>query len=203
MKRILIILSLLMLIITIININSTYSKYYTEVTGEYAREIGKWVIKINEQEIYSEDGQKVTFTIEPELIEKENVKAGKIAPGTEIYADVDINPSGTDVAIKYEVKLNEEQLQDMPIGLTVQKQTEGNELIQTGTNTYTGIIPLEDVTGGKIETIRLNLEWINDELKNESDTEIGTIYENSVGIPIEVTVTQYLGEEITPYTNQE
>ncbi len=200
MKRILIILSLLMLIITIMNINSTYSKYYTEVNGEYTREIGQWKIKINTQEIYSEDGQKVTFTMSPILEEKENVKEGKIAPGTKINSDIDIDPTGTDVAVRYDIKLNCEELQDVPMEVSIEEKNSGRELVKTDVDTYTGVIPLSDIQSGKIDKITITLTWTNDEANNESDTQEGTIYGNSVNIPVEVTATQYLGEEITLYT---
>lgn len=200
MKRILTILSLLMLIITIININSTYSKYYTEVNGQYQREVGKWKIKVNQKEIYSEDGQTENFTIEPAMEEKQNTKSGKIAPGTELYADIDIDPSETDVVVRYDMKLNCEQLQGMPITLEINKINIGNELIKTGIDTYTAIIPLENIRAKEIQKIRLTFKWENNELQNENDTEKGKIYGNKVEIPVEITFTQYLGEEITPYT---
>lgn len=200
MKRILTILSLLMLIITIMNINSTYSKYFTEVNGEYSKEVGKWKIKVNEQEIYSENGQTVEFTISPALEQKQNVKTGKIAPGIELYSDIEIDPSETDVVVRYDMKLNYEQLQNMPIVLEIEKKDAGSELIKTGIDTYTAIIPLENIKANEKEKIRLTFKWANDELQNESDAEKGKIYGNKVEVPVEITFTQYLGEEITPYT---
>ena len=38
--------------------------------------------------------------------------------------------------------------------------------------------------------------WYEDESTNERDTEMGSVENNAINIPISVKVTQYLGEEI-------
>ena len=56
MKKVLKILTLVMLIITIIKIGDTYSRYYTSAsTNNLSKDIGEWIIKVNEMDIYSED----------------------------------------------------------------------------------------------------------------------------------------------------
>ena len=49
-------------------------------------------------------------------------------------------------------------------------------------------------------TLRINLTWDNDVNYNSNDTKLGTTEDNKIRIPVGVSVTQYLGETITPYT---
>ena len=45
--------------------------------------------------------------------------------------------------------------------------------------------------------------WVDDELNNEEDTELGKEETHQLQIPIRVHAIQYLGEEIIPYTGEE
>ena len=75
------------------------------------------------------------------------------------------------------------------------------ELIKTGPNTYTGTISLSDVQTGKKANIRAYLLWLNNETKNEADTEIATTGQReTLNVSLKATVSQYLGEEIIEYT---
>ena len=66
-------------------------------------------------------------------------------------------------------------------------------------NTYTGVIPLSDIKNGKTNKIKVKINWENDENNNKMDTTIGTLKSYTINIPINVTATQYLGEEIKEY----
>ena len=75
-----------------------------------------------------------------------------------------------------------------------------NTLVQTGENTYSGIISLADVQAGNKANVRCYVTWANDENKNEEDTAVGTGAELAdISLSANVAVTQYLGEELTPY----
>ena len=51
MRKIWILSAIAMLIITFYQINTTYAKYMTEVNVDANEQIGKWLIKVNEQNI--------------------------------------------------------------------------------------------------------------------------------------------------------
>ena len=68
-------------------------------------------------------------------------------------------------------------------------------------NKHSNIILLEDIDDGETNTIRVYIEWVNDEDNNEKDSELGTVLNNQISIPVSVDVTQYIdGDTLTPYT---
>ena len=72
-------------------------------------------------------------------------------------------------------------------------------MIRTDESTYTGVITLNDIKEKKVNNIRVKITWLNDEENNKADTTMGTIENYKINIPIEVDVTQYLGETIEEY----
>ena len=60
-------------------------------------------------------------------------------------------------------------------------------------------IPRKEIKENKKNNIRVNVVWNNIEENSVEDSKIGLIYNNKLDIPVTVTVTQYLGEEIKEY----
>ena len=202
MKKVLKILTLIMLILTILKITDTYAKYFTQTTGTLELEVGKWVIKLNEVDIYSDAGETIEFLIEPDpnLISSSNTAPGKISPASTWYADVILNSEGTEVAIRYDIEIDLSCYENVSLEHAISVEGVAREIKRTGENTYTGIISLAEVQANQLETIRCSIKWNNDENKNLEDTAIGEVYGQSFEIPVKVTCTQYLGEEIIEYT---
>ena len=141
MKKVLKILTLVMLIITIIKIGDTYSRYYTSAnTSNLSKDIGEWIIKVNEMDIYSEDGDTVEFTLENfGNFTNPNTDPTKISPGNKGYTDIVIDPTGTDVAVRYDIELAEELLQvkeilGISISFELQNPTENMQLVKISEN---------------------------------------------------------------------
>lgn len=207
MKKVLKILTLVMLIITIIKIGDTYSRYYTSAnTSNLSKDIGEWIIKVNEKDIYSETGQKVEFTLNNfSNFTNTNTDPTKISPGNKGYTDIVIDPTGTDVAVRYDIEFNEAFLESkestgINISLELQNPTENMQFVKIRENKYSGIISLADIQENQKATIRYYIEWTNDdnnESRNESDTMLATYGERLTIVPaVLVTVTQYLGEPL-------
>lgn len=206
MKKVLKILTLIMLIFTIVKIGDTYSKYYSSAhTNSLSKDIGEWVIKLNDLDIYAENGAKVQFTLNKfNNFSNEYASPDKIAPSSKGYTDIAINPAGTDVAVRYDIQLDLSSITDKGINaeawLEIQSPTANMQFKRTEENTYSGTISLADVQTNQIATIRCYVEWLNDETKNQQDTVIGSKTEReTIDIPVTVTVTQYLGEELVEY----
>ena len=203
MKKVLKILTLVMLIITIIKIGDTYSRYFTSAsTNNLSKDIGEWIIKVNEMDIYSEDGDTVEFTLENfGNFANPNTDPTKISPGNKGYTDIVIDPTGTDVAVRYDIEFNEDMILEFQnfwgfkMSLELQNPTENMRLVKISDSKYSGTISLDDIQKNKMVTIRYYFEWINDEEKNDIDTIVGTQGLN-IEVPINITVTQYLGEEL-------
>lgn len=194
MKKVLKILTLIMLIFTILKIADTYAKYYASAhTTTLSKEVGQWVIKVNEMDIYSETGETVEFEVDNfGNFSNPHATPDKISPGSEGYADIIIDPTGTDVAVKYEIVLN---VSNLPEGVTVclEMATGENTLDLTGENKYTGTISLADVQAGNTANIRCYIRWENLEGNNANDTTLGTTLGQELSVTATVTVRQYLG----------
>ena len=198
-RKIIILVCMCTILILIYEIIHIYAIFYSEVTGNVEMKNGKWVIEINGTEISK--GIQKDFVIDQINIEQsEHVKNGKLAPGLSGNFEIQINPKNTDVSVKYEISLNEENLKNSSLKIKSISETEyNNELIRTEKNTYTAVIPVEKIKQNATNSVKIEVEWENQEENNEEDTKEGSKYQSVLQIPISVRVSQYLGEEIFPY----
>ena len=205
MKKVLKILTLIMLIFTIWKISDTYAKYFVKAqTSTLVQEVGKWVIKINNMDIYSEQGESVEFELNNFTSGSGgNTAPGKIAPGSEVYTDIVIDPTGTEVAVRYDIEVDLTAFSNLAVKARVEMASGENTLVQTGENTYTGTLTLSEVQAGDTADVRIYLTWENDKTKNEEDSETGSVADKTITVSANVTVSQYLGEEITEYVEVE
>lgn len=198
-KKIIILAYICSMLILIYETIHIYAIFYSEVTGNVQLRNGTWNIVINGTEI--SNGVEKNFEINNVNIkENEHVKPGKLAPGLSGDFELLIIPQNTDVSIKYDISLNTENMKNSSLKIkSVEEKEYNNELIQTGENTYTAIIPLEKIKQGKNNRIKIEVEWENIETNNEEDTEEGKVYQSKLKIPIKFVASQYLGETIIPY----
>ena len=198
-KKILIILTSIMFIITIYQIIRTYALFQTEKDVTIEIPIAKWNVELNGHDITDGYSQQIVIT-DFSVIADSNVKPGKIAPGMRGMVDLTIDPVDTDVSVRYDITLGD--IGDQPIELLSVEIIEGEgELVCTDTDTFTGVIELDDIKNGDGEvTVRIAILWTNDEANNEIDTQIGTNFTRTLDIPIRLTASQYLGEEIEDAT---
>ncbi len=201
MKKIYILISMILIVVTLYNIADSYAKYVTQVSGSMEKQAGAWVIKVNDRDISSKTSTK-TFTINNlTLLNNEYVIDGKIAPNSVGYFDISIDPTGTSTAIKFDVTLdlsdfeNVEAIHFESACLVVNEEENPSGMTRTAKNTYTGIIPLSDVKQNTITTARLYIKWED----SETDIDLGLIKNNQLDLPIEVDVSQYMGEELVEY----
>lgn len=152
-----------------ITLKATYSKYKEQISGNTKIEIASWNIKVNNEAI----NHKTTLTnnIEPTFLENEHIKNGVLAPGSEGYYDIIIDPSEVDVSFTYKLTVlvsPDSTVKDLII-------TGYEENIADGTN----IIKYQDAITGTIEknstkkTIRIYIKWEDDEntvMDNIADT---------------------------------
>lgn len=189
-------LFLVVLVYTVYNIYETYALLETDeiVTNDF--NTANWNILINDTLL---SGEETSFKIDKIKIDENSfVKENKLAPGTSGYFDILIDPSSTDVSIKYDINFD---FSKVPPGIDIVsiKETSGSSLIKTGESTYTNVITLKEIKENKKNNIRVNVTWNNIEDNNLEDSKLGLIYDNKLDIPVTITVTQYLGEEIREY----
>ena len=158
--------------------------------------IGKWTIKLNNNDITN--GTTVEFPIENFTTNENNhTTSGYFGPGSSGYFDVVLDPGDTDVSIRYDITLD--IAEDLPGNISYYLSVDGNSMTRTGEFTYSGVLDIEDIDDGVTPTLRINIAWNDIGSYNESDTNLGIVYNNNITIPVIVHVIQYLGEPILPY----
>lgn len=207
MKKIWILSSLIMILITFYQINQTYAKYSSQAKGTVEEEIGAWIVKINGKNIATEE-EVQNFTINQLNYNSNNyVAEGKIAPGLLGYFDIEIDATEASVAVRYDVKIDFASL-DISDAINFSKLVkvvdgiESEEgITKTDVNTYTGVVSIEDIDAGKINTVRVYIGWDDDGTgqNDEADSILGSQKDIQVSIPVELKANQYLGEEIIEY----
>ena len=176
----------------------SYALFESQRINTSNLEIAKWTVKVNDNML---SGSTSSFTINNfTWSTSEYVKEGKAAPGLNGYFDIEIDPNDADTSIKYDVTFDFSVLDSNQFSITEIKEIDDKSIVRTGEYTYSNIILLDDIKTGETNTIRVYIEWINDENNNEKDSELGTVLNNQVMIPVAVDVTQYVeGDTLTAY----
>lgn len=198
-NKIIYIVCAIMIFISIYEIKNTYGLFESKKEIDIDKSVAKWNIYINDNNLNTTE----TFTIDNFTFqETDTVAKDKIAPGILGWFDILIDARDTQVSIIYEITFDFTSLSS---NITVEKIEEinGRKIIKTGPNTYSNYITLDDINNNVKDTIRVHIKWNNDEENNENDTNIGIIKNNSIKIPVSITVSQYLNDTIEPYNEQE
>ena len=193
MKKSLLFMFFLMLFFTLYQIVDTYALFESNKNYEVTKDIAKWIIKVNGNDVTKTD----SFVVEQiNYDDSEYVIKGKIAPSLKGYFDIVIDAKEAEVYSLYNIDFDFTNLSSS-LKISSIEELNGNNLLLSNIDTYSGVILLSD--DNKIHTIRVTLFWENNEDNNEQDSLIGT--ENKViNIPISVNILQYLGEELSIYT---
>jgi len=196
-KRILILFSLIALAFTIYMIAQIYALFYTEAQGTTNHNIAKWVIVVNEVDIVS--AQVEEFSLGTFNVEGTSGAEGKFSPGMTGYYEIVIEPRNTQVSVRYDITVDDTSIKANNIHLIAVEETKvKNTITRTGKNTYTGIIPLSAINGTYINNIKFIFKWE----EGENPDEEAALNISSVQVPMQVKVTQYLGEHITEYVSE-
>ena len=132
------------------------------------------------------------------------VAPNKIAPGASGYFEIEIDPTGTSVAVRYDVTLDTTGLNalDEIEFSSAKKVVNGSEvtggIVKSAANTYSGTISLSDVQSGTPTVLRFYITWENKgtDAGDEDDSALGLVEQQDIGLPVSVVVSQYSGETI-------
>ena len=193
------IMTLLVLVVAIFVIAGTYARYSSTGTATATMGIAKWSVALTSggNDLLS-DTQEIAFTVQ----ENENVAAGKIAPGSTAIGTVELDLTGTEVAVDFYATIDETALSAQNLGLSYDKLKLTTKL--GNTNLVSGeplTISLENGSAftaqNGVKTITLELTWENDDENNLDDTAMGAAGSNIV-IPVTFTVEQHIGPSTSP-----
>lgn len=166
---------ILAIFILIATIGGTYSRYTSTGSGTGTAQVAKWAVKINNADITTTNTFNVTFN----EVANANVVDSKIAPGSSLYADFVIDPTGSEVAIDYDFALSAITASSggVPTGIALEKVVlvDGNsetELTADGAGKYNGSIALASqnaaLTSSAAQTVRVYIKWTNSDEESPS-----------------------------------
>lgn len=214
-KRIKVILLILILILLVLIINSTYSKYAIESQAIVSRKIAGWIIKINDTDITaikdensgSTNPDGVTFNITGDDVKWEqdsHVTEGNIIPGIKGYFYLRIDPTQTQTALKYTIDIDISNILKDNVNFKINNISEINNnkelhiINQKGLAKVQRIKLLDEIKSEddlkRIDIIKVDLEWVNDEKYDRFDTAVGETVDKKFIIPVKVHAIQYTGE---------
>lgn len=223
-KKIRFVILIIILILLVLIIRTTYSKYYNQADSQISENLGKWIIKINDKDITKpdENGKIGEFVIDSENFvwdweSAPHVQSPKVAPGMEGYFNLKIDPTGTQVSIKYTITIDDSKIEEM----LKNAGAEGENLIErlnlkitglkengvnveelprdeAGNIVITKVKTLEQISSNKesdrIDNLQIQVTWVNNEDNNDIDSKLGSVANSIIQLPIKVDVIQWLGE---------
>lgn len=172
----------------------TYTAYETKTEGKITPSIAKWNIKVDGFTVTSSEVK--TIGLSNITWNSNNAVSNKAVPGSTGVAKITIDPVDTDVAIKYTIEVVDKDIDDTKFLDVIDIKDNNNTLIQTGVNTYVGIITLEDVKAHTVRELTLDVEW---PLGEDIDPTSSDVNSSSNFLLVNFLVEQYKGETIIPY----
>ena len=145
--------------------------------------------------------------------ESPHVKEPKVAPGMKGYFDLKIDPTGTDVSIKYTLTIDDSKIAEM-LGISADEAKDRINLKMTGivengveielprdedgNIVITKIKTLEQIKSenesDRVDNLEVEVTWENNEDNNDIDSQIGSVANSTIKLPVKVDVIQWTGE---------
>lgn len=191
MKNILRIGAFLFLLILVYTIVDSYGIFKSNIGSDVQANLAKWQILVNGSDV---SGETTEFNLnDVNWTSNTGVVPGKAAPGLSAYFEILIDPTGSEVAIEYEIELDFLALNNENIYLTSIKNIDSNlPLTEIELNKYSGIISLNNVLSGTIEKIRVDFTWEHNDSNNEADSVYVNQENPELQYPISVRLLQYI-----------
>lgn len=190
-KRSVLVVTLLIFCFMYLVVRGIQAAYESTITGRVSNTLADWSIKVNNQEITNSSLENIplTYTVN----DLTNVRSGKVAPGSNLSYPIQIDASGSEVAVKLTFTVTDKTVDpDKYLTLT---SVSSNDLsvIRVGANAYCVVIPKTSLSG--VKTISMNFSWVDDGSLVEYSDEI----DSDNFMEINLNAIQYVGETITPY----
>ena len=178
----------LILLLAISLIGGTLARYSSTGKADAKAEIAKWAVTMKSGDTtLSSTSKDITFTVQS----NSNVVPGKIAPSVTAVAEVELDLTGTEVAVDFTATVGSISPSNLPSSDKISLTSS----VDGGTPGTTQTIPLVNSSAftaqnGK-KKVTLTLEWENDDTNNADDTSTGTTG-GTITIPVTLTVQQHI-----------
>jgi hypothetical protein len=171
--------------------SNTYSRYITDTTGDIEMVFAKWQILVNNEDITQGNTNSVEIT--PTLLENENIAQNKLAPTSEGYYDIVIDPSNVDVSFNYTLSIAKNvEMEDLIIDkyTIINEDSDLDNLEYTNIEDNTITNSLDIVAGQSFEafTIRVHFIWYDENDNEMTDEEDTTFVQDNENITIQTNI---------------
>lgn len=191
-KRSILVVTLLIFCFIYLVVRGIQAAYESTISGRAKNELADWSVKVNNQEITSAstEGIPLTYTV----TDLTNVRSGKVAPGTSLSYPIQIDASGSEVAIKLTFTVTDKSVDPDKFLTLTSVSSSDLTVIRISENSYSVVIPKASLNG--VKTVTMNFTWVDAGELVEYDEDA----ESDNFVEIDLNAVQYSGETITPYS---
>lgn len=171
----------------------TYTSYESSVDAEVNSKVAGINVSINGQNIVKKNLDSVK--LDNITLTSTHTREGKISPGSTGTFAITLDPTGSEVAFRYDFELIDKSTDSNKLLTFDGFSSDNGNLIKTASNTYTGIITLDDINNKKVINITGSFTFNDDDIPaiTEDNGNLDDFFE------IKFHAIQYNGEEIIPY----
>ncbi len=185
-KRAIFVIIAILLVVYLIS--GTYARYTKEGKADAKIDIAKWAVSIKSgDKTLNSTSQDITFKVK----NNDNVVPGKIAPAVTAEAEVELDLTGTEVAVDFTATIGALTPTNLPSSdkITLTSSVDGGTPGTAQTIDLVGNTAFTSSNGKK--KVKLTLTWENDNENNADDTSTGTTG-GTLTIPVTLTVQQHI-----------
>ncbi len=172
----LLIVAILLLLITVSF--TTYAIYKSTASGDATINTAAWVVKVNDTDITTSAHN--TFTVDTITWTTSIGQNNKIAPGDKGTVDIEIDATGSEVNVYYEITFG-----DLVSGTDTITNDHLRAVAASGSE-LSGTIPYGATM---TKTVTLDVEWVAEDTTTQNDIDIATAAK-SLKLPVNVMVRQ-------------
>lgn len=180
-----IILMIMLVLVGLYFISGTYARYTSSITGKAAVSTADWKVKFKKG---TDNEVSNNFDLAFTVKDNTNVVPGKIAPSVTAEATINLDLTGTEVAVDYTATIDKSALA-AAFGASAENVT----ITVNGSETATGTQALVDnaafTSTNGIIPITIAITWDNDDATSASDTLAAG---KALELPVTLTVQQHI-----------
>ena len=189
---------ILILFALVVILGGTFSRYSDTANGTAEIDFAKWSVKINGTQMNAISSGELPITLS--YVSSDYVSENKLAPGGSANFTLEIDPTGSEVAVDYEIQIgavsglsnNGSEIKLSSATYKIGSGAEQNATISSGSGTISFTEGLADVEAGKKVTVVGTIIWDNDnDSNNAADTENGR-NDPTPTATVEITAKQHI-----------
>ena len=174
----------------------TYTAYESTVNANIGNHVAPIHIKINGEELGTDPALDNQILLDNVTWTSSHTREGKLSPGSTGSFQFEVDPTGSEVAILYQIQLIDKNVDPTKI-ITFTSITSDQTLVRTAVDTYSGIITLANIQANQKTHITVAFSY-DDTEDVEGIVEDNQVFEDF--FEINFTALQYQGETLVAYT---